>query len=49
MLPDHTLFTHIGVTLFETIASFILVTVLALVATIILWLNKKFMRLNTIW
>lgn len=41
MLLDHTLFTHIGVTLFETIASFILVTVLALVATIILWLNKK--------
>lgn len=41
MFLDHTLFTHIGVTLFETIASFVLVTVLALVATIVLWLNKK--------
>lgn len=41
MLLDHTLFTHIGVTLFETIASFVLVTVLALAATIILWLNKR--------
>ncbi len=40
MLLDHTLFIHIGVTLFETIASFVLVIFLALIITIILWLNK---------
>ena len=41
MLLDHTLFTHVGVTLFETISSFVLVTILALLTTIILWLNRK--------
>ena len=41
MLMDHTLFIHAGVTLFETISSFVLTTVLALQTTIILWLNKK--------
>lgn len=41
MILDQTLFIHIGITLFETIASFLLVTFLALIVTIILWLNKR--------
>lgn len=41
MLLDRSLFTHVGITLFETITSFILVTIIALMVTIILWLNKK--------
>ncbi len=41
MALDHSLFGHIGITLFETIASFGLVTLLALIITIILWLNKQ--------
>ena len=40
MALDQTLFAHIGITLFETIASFLLVIVSALVVTILLWLNK---------
>lgn len=41
MLLDHSLFTHVGITLFETITSFLLVTIIALITTVILWLNKK--------
>ena len=41
MCMDRSLFAHIGITLFETIASFGLVTLLALIITIILWLNKQ--------
>lgn len=41
MILDHTLFAHIGITLFETIASFGLVLFFALAITIILWLNKR--------
>lgn len=41
MLFDRSLFAHIGITLFETIISFLLVTILALAAAIILWMNKK--------
>lgn len=40
MAVGQTLFAHIGITLFETIASFLLVIISALVITIILWLNK---------
>lgn len=41
MAVDHSLYTHIGVTLFETIMSFILVLFIAIAVTIALWLNKK--------
>ncbi|MCI9137039.1 MAG: ABC transporter permease [Lachnospiraceae bacterium] len=41
MILDHTLFVHIGITLFETISSFLLVIIAALIITIILWLNKS--------
>lgn len=40
MILDHTLFTNIGITLFETIVSFLLVIFFALFVTIILWFNK---------
>lgn len=41
MLLDHSLFLHIGITLFETIVSFGLVIISALIVTIILWFNKR--------
>ncbi len=41
MAADHSLFSHIGITLFETIMSFILVLFSAIIITIILWFNKK--------
>ena len=41
MALDHSLFIHIGVTLFETVASFALALILAVTVTIILWFNKK--------
>ncbi len=40
MILDQTLFAHIGITLFETIASFLLVIIVSLAVTVILWLNK---------
>lgn len=40
MILDHTLFTNIGITLLETIVSFLLVIFFALFITIILWFNK---------
>ena len=41
MLVDHSFFTHTGVTLFETIASFFLVTVLSLLAATLLWYQNS--------
>ena len=41
MLADHSFFTHTGITLFETIASFFLVTVLSLFAATLLWYQKS--------
>lgn len=40
MALDHTLFTNIGITLFETLASFFLVILCSVAVTIILWFNK---------
>lgn len=40
MALDHTLFANIGITLFETLVSFFLVIICALIITIILWFNK---------
>lgn len=37
MLLDHSFFTHTGITLLETIASFVLVTLLGLLAATLLW------------
>ncbi|MCM1160940.1 MAG: ABC transporter permease [Roseburia sp.] len=41
MAKDFTIFRHIGITLFETIASFLLVILISLLVTIILWYFKK--------
>ena len=41
MALDQSLFAHIGITLFETIASFVSVIVATLAITVILWLNKQ--------
>lgn len=41
MALDQSLYAHIGITLFETIASFLLVIVATLAVTIFLWLNRQ--------
>lgn len=41
MVRDRSLFTHIGVTLLETIASFLLVVLLSLAAATLLWYSTK--------
>lgn len=41
MVRENQLFFHIGVTLFETIVSFILVMILSLLITILLWYSKS--------
>lgn len=42
MIQNGSLFLHIGITLFETLISFFLVLIFALVITILLWFNQKF-------
>lgn len=41
MILDHSLFTNIGITLLETIISFFLVIIAAVIVTILLWSNKR--------
>lgn len=41
MLTENSLLAHIGITLFETIVSFVLVILCALAVTILLWFNRK--------
>lgn len=41
MVRDKSLFTHIGVTLLETIASFLLVVLFSLAAATLLWYSRK--------
>lgn len=41
MLLDNSLLVHIGITLFETVVSFILVIFAALAITILLWFSRK--------
>lgn len=41
MVRDKSLFTHIGVTLLETVASFLLVVLLSLAAATLLWYSAK--------
>lgn len=42
MLLDHSFFTHTGITLLETVASFLLVTALSLLTATLLWYRKSF-------
>lgn len=41
MVADHSIFTHIGVTLAETLASFLLVFALSVFAATLLWYSRK--------
>lgn len=41
MAKDFTIFRHIGITLFETLASFLLVILISLFVTVVLWYFKK--------
>lgn len=41
MLLDHSFFSHTGITLLETVASFLLVTVLSLLTATLLWYQKS--------
>lgn len=41
MVADRTIFLHIGITLYETILSFLLVTVLSILFAILLWCSRK--------
>lgn len=41
MIKDHSLFLHLGTTLFETIVSFFFVTMLSILFAVLLWSNKK--------
>lgn len=41
MVQDKSLFTHIGVTLLETVASFLLVVALSLAAATLLWYSRR--------
>lgn len=41
MLVDHSFFTHTGITLLETVASFLLVTALSLLTATLLWYRKS--------
>lgn len=41
MVLDKSIFLHIGITLYETIVSFLLVTLLSILIATLLWFNKK--------
>ncbi len=41
MVLDHSIFLHLGITLYETIVSFLLVTLLSILIAVLLWYSKK--------
>lgn len=41
MVKDHTIFRHIGITLYETITSFFLTIIISILIAVLLWLSKK--------
>lgn len=41
MVQDRSIFHHIGITLYETILSFLLVTVCSVLAAVLLWFSRK--------
>ena len=41
MVQDRSVFLHIGVTLYETIASFLLVTLFSILAAVLLWCSRR--------
>ena len=42
MVVDRSIFLHIGITLYETIVSFLLVTLFSILIAVLLWCNRKF-------
>ena len=46
MVLDKSIFLHIGVTLYETLLSFILVTVLSILIATLLWFSKKCLEIS---
>ena len=45
LFTDNDLFTHIGITLYETVVSFLIVTVLSLLISTLLWFSKRLARI----
>lgn len=45
MIRTHTLFPHIGVTLFETLISFLLLNIIAFFIAVLLWWNETFSKI----
>ena len=41
MVADHSIFLHLGVTLYETIISFLLVIVFSILTAVLLWFSRK--------
>ena len=41
MVSDKSIFLHIGVTLYETLVSFVLVTIISLLCATLLWFSRK--------
>ena len=41
MVKDHTIFRHIGITLYETITSFFLTIIISILIAVLLWFSKK--------
>lgn len=41
MVKDHTIFRHIGITLYETITSFFLTILISILIAVLLWFSKK--------
>ncbi len=41
MVLDRSIFLHMGITLYETIASFLLVTLLSILTAVLLWCSRK--------
>lgn len=46
MVLDKSIFLHIGITLYETIVSFLLVTVISILLATILWFSKKLSEIS---
>ena len=45
LFTDNDLFTHIGITLYETVVSFLIVTILSLLISTLLWFSKRLARI----
>lgn len=46
MVLDKSIFLHIGITLYETIVSFLLVTLLSIIIATLLWFSRKLMEIT---